>query len=431
MSAVDPSRNRPPEPAKIRTGPIWDETCQEARAEAGGPTAVLVFHGMGQQVKFETISMVAGAILDEARSQGGATKDLTVHLSRVDDQFLARAEVAWKDASGDSHEVHVYEAYWAPLTEGLVSYRDTLKFLFEAAWAGLRASQPFGPQTFRRWMFGKPQELNTGSSTFVSMLGVLLLLLIQVAAVAFVSARVAQWMAAFLMAGTIPGFGGAGGVVLWIAAIAEALIARYFLVQYVGDVAAYISPYKSSKFDELRRRIQNVGLDIGKVIYGVDPDPSKARPDYARILMVGHSLGSVVAYDTLNALINFETVGIAAKPVLARTPALITFGSPLDKTAFIFRMQRQDWIREQMAAAMQPLIVDYKFRPDTFTWINIWSRADIVSGALDYYDAPDVPGTDPRHVQNREDPQATTPLVAHVEYWKNPMLRKLLYEYSQ
>ena len=386
---------------------------------------------MGQQVKFETISMVAGAILDEARSQGGATKDLTVHLSRVDDQFVARAEVAWKDASGGSHEVHVYEAYWAPLTEGLVSYRDTLKFLFEAAWEGLRASQPFGSKTFGRWMFGKPQTLKIGSSAFLAMLGVLLVLLVQVAAIAYVSARVAQWAGVFLMAGTIPILGGIGGVVLWIAAIAEVLLARYFLIQYAGDVAAYISPYKSSKFDELRRRIQKVGLDIGKVIYGVDPDPSKGHPDYARILMVGHSLGSVVAYDTLNALLNFEMLGVSAKPVLARTPALITFGSPLDKTAFIFRMQRQDWIREQMAAAMQPLIVDYKFRPDTFTWINLWSPSDIVSGALDYYDAPDVPETDPRHVQNREDPKATTPLIAHVEYWKNPLLRKLLYEYSQ
>src|SRR6185295_15762857 len=114
--------------------------------------------------------------------------------------------------------------------------------------------------------------------------------------------------------------------------------------------AAYVSPYKSSKFDELRKRIQKVGWEVGKGIYGLD---------YSRVVMVGHSLGSLLAYDTLNALINFEQTG-PFKPVLARTPALITFGSPLDKTAFIFRMQREDWIREQMAAAMQPLIVDYK-----------------------------------------------------------------------
>jgi hypothetical protein len=416
---------RPAEPAHIGTGPVWDEKCQAAR-----PSAVLVFHGMGQQVKFETISMVAGAILDEAREQGGVTKDLAVHVSRVDDQFLARAEVAWRDAYGGSHEVHVYEAYWAPLTEGLVSYRDTLKFLFQAGWQGLWTSRPFSSRIFQRWMFGGPQDLAIGASTFPAMLAVLIVLAAQVVIIALISARLARWLAAFASTGALPEFGGAMWLALWILAIVEALVVRYFLVQYAGDVAAYVSPYKSSKFDDVRKRIQKVGLDVGKVIYGVDPDGSKQYPDYFRVLMVGHSLGSALAYDTLNALINIENIG-SAKPVLARTPALITFGSPLDKTAFIFRMQREDWIREQMAAAIQPLIVDYeKYRPPSFTWVNLWSKWDIVSGALDYYDRPDVPDSDPQHVQNQEDPDANVPLKAHIQYWKNPALRKLLYKFA-
>lgn len=457
MSENQAPGKRPAEPAHIRTGPIWDQSCRDAKDATGGPSAVLVFHGMGQQVKFETISMVAGAIRDEARARGGATKDLAVHLSRVEDQFLARAEIAWRDAGGGSHEVHVYEAYWAPLTEGLVSYWDTLKFLFEAALQGLRYSGPFGSRFFERWMFGSPQNLRVGASTFWAMLAVLIVLLLQVGIIALVSARVAQglreammqpagigWLAALVPAsskivfdrthfGDASWIAGLGWLALWIAAIAEALVVRYLLVQFAGDVAAYISPYKSSKFDEVRKRIQKTGLDIGKVIYGVDPTGSKGYPDYSRILMVGHSLGSVLAYDTLNALINIENINVensvSAKPVLARTPALITFGSPLDKTAFIFRMQREDWIREQMAAAMQPLIVDYeKYRPDSFTWVNIWSACDIVSGALDYYDRPDIPAKDPRHVQNRQDPDARVPLKAHIQYWKNPLLRKLLYD---
>ena len=425
MTENQPPDKRPAEPAHIRTGPVWDQKCEESR-----PSALLVFHGMGQQVKFETISMVAGAILDEAREQGGVTKDLAVHLSRVEDQFLARAEVAWQDAGGGSHEVHVYEAYWAPLTEGLVSYRDTLKFLFQAGWQGLWSSRPFSSRIFQRWMFGGPQDLPIGASTFPAMLAVLAVLASQVMIIALVFARLAQWLAAFFYTSALPQFGGVGWLVFWILAIAEALVVRYFLVQYVGDVAAYISPYKSSKFDEVRKRIQKVGLDIGKVIYGVDPEGGKGYPDYFRILMVGHSLGSALAYDTLNALINIENIG-SAKPVLARTPALITFGSPLDKTAFIFRMQRENWIREQMAAAMQPLIVDYqKYRPDSFTWVNLWSKWDIVSGALNYFDRPDVADSDPRHVQNQEDPDANVPLKAHIQYWKNPALRKLLYKFA-
>ena len=428
MSQDSGESKRPAEPVHIKTGPIWDQNCQDAKAAIGGPAAVLVFHGMGQQVRFETISMVAGAIRDEARAQGGTTKDLAVHLSRVEDQFLARAEIAWEDARGRSHEVHVYEAYWAPLTEGLVSYRDTLKFMFQAAWNGLWYSRPFGSRIFQRWMFGAPQDLPIGAFAFPALIAMVAILLLQVGIIALVSLRVAQWLN-----GTMPLPAWNGWLALWVASIAEAFAVRYFLVQYVGDVGAYISPYKSSKFDDVRKRIQKVGLDIGKVIYGVDPAGDKGYPDYSRILMVGHSLGSVIAYDTLNALVNMESINTenmgTGKPVLARTPALITFGSPLDKTAFIFRMQREDWIREQMAAAMQPLIVDYeKYRPRGFKWVNIWSKWDIVSGALNYYDRPDIPDSDPRHVQNQEDPDANVPLMAHVQYWKNPMLRKLLYE---
>jgi hypothetical protein len=408
------SEQRPAEPARIRAGEIWDQRCEEAK-----PSAVLVFHGMGQQVKFETISTVAGAIQDEARQQGGVPKDLVVHLSRVEDRFVARAEVAWQDAQGGSHEVHVYEAYWAPLTEGRVTYWDTLTFLFQAGWNGLVYSWPFGPRTFHRWMFGGPQKLPIGAATFPGLLAVLAVLLMQFGVIVWVSVRLAQLLFAVISAQAMPQMAGGEWPMLGIAAIAAFVLYR-LMVQYVGDVAAYVSPYKSSKFDELRKRIQQVGWDAGKLIYGLN---------YSRILMVGHSLGSVLAYDTLNALINFEQTG-PSKPVLARTPALITFGSPLDKTAFIFRVQREDWIREQMAAAMQPLIVDYdKYRPDSFTWVNIWSRQDVVSGALDYYDRPDVDESDPRHAQNVKDPDANIPLRAHVQYWNNPTLRKLLYRF--
>jgi hypothetical protein len=194
----------------------------------------------------------------------------------------------------------------------------------------------------------------------------------------------------------------------------------------VGDVAAYISPYKDSKFDELRQAIQKVGLDVGKIVYGFGKDSSTA-PKYEKVIVVGHSLGSVLAYDTLNALINLDNVSSDGqkRDVVGRTRAVVTFGSPLDKTAFIFRMQAksdEDWIREQMTDSVQPLIVSYaEFRPETLTWVNIWSRMDIISGSLDYYDDPVMPPDLPQHVQNMVDPQANIPLKAHVQYWNNEL----------
>jgi hypothetical protein len=152
--------------------------------------------------------------------------------------------------------------------------------------------------------------------------------------------------------------------------------------------------------------------------------------------MVGHSLGSVLAYDTLNALINLDNVcpDNERRGVVRRTRALITFGSPLDKTAFIFRMQAsrdEDWIREQLAASAQPLILSYEqYRPLTFRWVNIWSSMDIISGSLEYYDDPAGPPSPEQHVENLPDPQAWIPLAAHVQYWDGEVFRKELYRYA-
>jgi hypothetical protein len=222
----------------------------------------------------------------------------------------------------------------------------------------------------------------------------------------------------------------AGQLACWLFLALEAFAARYFIIEFVGDVAAYISPYKDSKFDELRQKIQTVGLTMGKVVYGFGPAAPNV-PFYRKVVMVGHSLGSVLAYDTLNAMINLDNVSAPAnqRAVAQRTSALITFGSPLDKTAFIFRMQpnnEKDWIREHLAASVQPLILSYRdFRLPTFSWTNLWSRMDVVSGSLEYYDA--VPFSHPLHVQNKRDPQAWVPLLAHTQYWNGKLLHDTLY----
>jgi len=105
---------------------------------------------------------------------------------------------------------------------------------------------------------------------------------------------------------------------------------------------------------------------------------------------------------------------------------LLTFGSPLDKTAFIFRTQKsqESEVREGLAAAVQPMIVDYENRPRR--WINIYSTHDWIGGSLEYYDDLTQQTHRDRFVRNVEDPDATIPLVAHTMYWKNPTLAAAL-----
>jgi hypothetical protein len=135
----------------------------------------------------------------------------------------------------------------------------------------------------------------------------------------------------------------------------------------------------------------------------------------------------VVAYDVLNRLILEDETGPpkGRLGVVDRTPLFLTFGSPLDKTAFLFGIEgkRTSQAREALAASVQPMICKYQFRPRR--WVNIHSPWDVVSGKLDYYDLPGEKNR--RRVKNYRDPFAATFLAAHVEYWEGDLLYRFLY----
>jgi hypothetical protein len=216
----------------------------------------------------------------------------------------------------------------------------------------------------------------------------------------------------------------ARGIAWPLLVIASAYI-RGVLVQFVGDVAIYVMPYKLDAFNDLRKEIKDVVYKVAHAVYALKDKSGQLL--YERVIVVGHSLGSVIAYDGLNRLI-LEDGAAAADQVLHvvdRTPLFLTFGSPLDKTAFIFGAQGHGTTeaRESLAASVQPLIQDYRYRPDR--WINIYSPWDIISGYLDLYDLPG--STSSKKVNNLADPEATTLLMAHTEYWNDGLLVRTLY----
>jgi hypothetical protein len=215
------------------------------------------------------------------------------------------------------------------------------------------------------------------------------------------------------------------GGLAWPLLIAVSAFIRQVLVQYVGDVAIYVAPYKLDAFFQLRDQIKNCVQKVAYAVYAQQREDGSG-PEYDQVFVVGHSLGSVIVYDVLNRLVNEDEAAGRSLRVVDRTSLLLTFGSPLDKTAFVFAVQGRDTheAREALAASVQPLIRDYNFRPKR--WINIYSPWDIISGDLGFYDPPG--GADPKRVQNEVDPDATTLLAAHVEYWSNSLLFKTLYE---
>jgi hypothetical protein len=396
---------------------------------------------MGEQVPFETLDAVAEALWARQSDAPMDASNARVRYVAFGDEWLPRVELTLRSRESRECDVHLYEVYWAPLTEGKVTARDAIGFLIGA---GLRGIRYCARGSFDRWMFGRRVVFALPRRGVVQLGAALALLLALLTAFVGVVAATAAEAIRLLHPGAAlppPSWLPALPDGWMLAALAGALIAfaalRWFLVQSVGDVAAYISAHRASRFAEIRRAIQDVARSVARNVYAARRGESE-DPQYAHVLIVGHSLGSVIAYDMLGDSINGDLAATAAGgrflDVARRTKLLLTLGSPLDKTAFLFRTQKDDApLREVLAAAAQPMIVSYENRPAR--WINIWSPFDWICGSLEYYDVESPAGEEasraprPRAVENVRDRVAPfDPVRAHLGYWKRPALGKCLFD---
>jgi hypothetical protein len=229
--------------------------------------------------------------------------------------------------------------------------------------------------------------------------------------------------------GRAAGAGVAGRGIVWMLLVASSLIVRRVIVQYVGDTAAYVQPHALDRFQDLREEIKTAVYEGARAIYRAGNEHGFM---YQSVVVAGHSLGSVIAYDVLNRLFNEDEIAGEKSPahlsVAARTALFLTFGSPLDKTAFAFGAQReQTATRYALAATVQPMIRmrSPEQRPP---WVNVYSAWDPISGALNFYDPPPGKGgdADPRAVANRSDAGARTLFLAHLEYWDGTLVYSTL-----
>jgi hypothetical protein len=239
----------------------------------------------------------------------------------------------------------------------------------------------------------------------------------------------------------LPGIGAAHSLlrgVSWPVLVALSLFIRNFLIQYAGDVAVYVTPHRLDRFNDLRHRILDCVLSRARAIYEATVDGNP----YNKVFIAGHSLGSVISYDVLNRLLGEDEAaakrGDTPLGVRERTGLLLTFGSPLDKTAYLFAVQGQnqtDEAREALAASVQPLIVDAELR-EKLPWVNVYSPWDLFSGSLKFYDPPiDTPSgaagevAQPPGVINEPDTGALTLVLAHTQYWrKGGLIYRVLYQ---
>jgi hypothetical protein len=248
-----------------------------------------------------------------------------------------------------------------------------------------------------------------------------------------------------------PSFAACIPTIFWLGLAA---IVRFILIDYVGDVAVYVNASELAKNFAARSQILDecTATLTGVLKERLDPTDLHSPPAFDQVYVAGHSLGSVIAYDTINALLDRARTG-SSDPALIqagdldRLRGMVTFGSPLNKIFYFFREQIDP--REALRSQTLDLIHGFRvlthlkcpggiwqFQPVTntdwknaeydlnhnFRWINAYSIEDPISGRLIFYDLEDE--------LNQKEYNSYGPLIAHLRYWKDPnfytFLRKRL-----
>jgi hypothetical protein len=222
--------------------------------------AVIVIHGIGEQRPMETLREFVGGLLgSRAPLHHNAVRGPAFFSKpdRLSDTLELRRLASWPPHT--PIETDFYELYWAHLMQG-------------TAWSHVFA-------WLRLLMFRSPG----GARPAIQVLWMVSWCLIATAVFAYVrfgppSSATALW-----------GYG-LGGLL----AFALLRLMGGFGLSYIGDAARYLSPFPFNV--AVRKNIRDAVVDLLTKVH--EEQPSR----YDRIVVVGHSLGSVIAYDALTHL---------------------------------------------------------------------------------------------------------------------------------
>lgn len=234
--------------------------------------AVVIVHGMGEQRPMDTIRGFVAAVWssDLSRTEGrfwarkpnpdgeGVINKSWVHPDRRARSYELRRITTPDDVN--SRRTEFYELYWSDITQGTTVQRLV-------AWVkGL---------LFRKWSDVPSDARRLYIAAWVVTVVIAALLVVP---------NLIEWFG--LGTWLAPGW-------VWsLAAVVVGWLVSQFLVPYFGDVAIYVraEPDTIAKRTEVRER----GLAL---LRGLNDDPA-----YDRIVVVAHSLGTIVAYDILQLL---------------------------------------------------------------------------------------------------------------------------------
>ncbi len=402
--------------------------------------AVVFVHGMGEQRRYADAAQLATRLAWHA-----GAPDPGVGLAWRDDGPSAPRARAMLTAELAGRRVVFHDAYWAPLVAGQTNFRSLVRWLrgrglrplryLAARWSshpelkitalqedrsglddlerrliddylafaaqsrahmGWGAAGHFGAflsDLERRHSAaggaGGPAELEAKEraarrwlARFRSLMLVTLVraapLLLALAAALLATPLTAAWLAQRLLHPPTS----AGALLVTLATLAAWLGAFPFarmLVNTLGDVEVYATYTEAS--ERHRAHAAVLAETMGALRRALDD------PDCDRVVLVGHSLGSVVAWDALRALtLEAAAGGPMSKPALLKLARVVTYGSPVDKIRFFHFMDDKNdptFARVLEAQRSDTRAAPFDERPGGLAWDNYYDPADFVAGRLE------------------------------------------------
>lgn len=245
--------------------------------------AVVIIHGIGEQRPMETLrAFVAGALGLVDKEE--LNKFVFSKPDRIDGTLeLRRLSVSTKGNVKESPlekgcETDFYELYWQHLMQD-TSWLSVRGWVFDLVF---RRHFPPRLSSVRRWVLG----LTAVGIVTIAALGMVLWLYLDGSPLWQSAAKPAIFSVSL------------AGVLGWLARrpLKSFVLGRAerFFLGYVGDAARYLTPDPPNI--KARRDIRTAGLTL---LRGLHEDELRR---YERVIVVGHSLGSVIAYDLITWL---------------------------------------------------------------------------------------------------------------------------------
>lgn len=355
-----------------------------------GRTAFLLIHGVGQQNPYETVDYFAQNLLKYFEGQNLPTqlehyiaKRKLSNGSRWTESFV---RLTPKNTNQQGY-IDVHEYYWAPDTEKQITVPEILRWAEQT----LDGTIEFYSRRENTDLLDQLLKNQNRQGLFKFRLRSLTIFL-RLFNLIYPILRVVLFLILFLAG---PFLKGRFLEPAW--KLSKSLLTPP-LVDYVGDVAIYTKTDPKSPYQKIRQKVISECLTLLQEIL---QDP---QANYDQVIIAGHSLGSCIAYDTLNLLCIEASLASDLGETMAihKLKGLITFGSPLDKIAFFFRnvAQEHQYIRRRIVEHLNSFRVKPELvrkipylcnnpvvcQLDNINWVNYYHLQDPISGNLDYYE---------------------------------------------